>query len=65
MLDNFKFGDRIIVRSAGVGIDDQGLFIKVQDNNLVWIGTATSGAFSGQPTIFVTNINAITVEKIV
>lgn len=64
MLDGLKFGDRITVRSAGIAIDDQGLFVKVQGDSLVWIGTATSGAFIGQPTVFVTSLNAITVEKI-
>lgn len=65
MLDHLKFGDRIIVRSAGIEIDSPGIFVRVQDNNLVWIGTATNGNFAGQPTLFVTNLTSITVEKVV
>lgn len=64
MLNGLRFGDRIAVRSSGVLIDTQGIFIRVEGNALVWVGVGTIGPFAGQPTIFVTSLDDISVEKL-
>lgn len=65
MLNGLVFGDRIAVRSSGVLIDTTGIFVRVEQNALVWIGIGTIGPFAGQPTVFVTSLDDISVEKLV
>jgi hypothetical protein len=65
MVEQLRFGDRISVFSSGIRIDGQGIFIRFQDKELVWVGLGTSGAFTGQPTLFYTSLKGITIEKIV
>lgn len=65
MLDGLVFGDRIAVRSSGVRIDTTGIFIGVRGKVVVWVGLGTVGPFAGQPTVFVTSLDDISIEKLV
>ncbi|MDP4084868.1 MAG: hypothetical protein Q8934_09665 [Bacillota bacterium] len=64
MLDGLRFGDHIRVRSNGVLIDTNGIFIKVENNALIWSGVGTAGPFAGQPNVFITSLDGISVEKL-
>lgn|GEM_PF-1837987 len=62
---DLEFGDRIAVTGVGdVPVDTQGVFIRMQGNTLVWVGLGTVAPFAGLPTVFYTNLEGLTIQKL-
>lgn len=62
---NLEFGDRIAVTGVGdTPVDTQGVFISKQGDTLVWVALGTVAPFAGLPTVFYTNLEGLTIQKL-
>lgn len=60
-----EFGDRIIVSTpAGTPINGTGIFVSLEGETLVWVALGVGGPFAGEPTLYVTNIEGHSVQKL-
>lgn len=55
-INNLQEGDRITVYSAGTQLDGTGVFIRVENNFLIWVDNAGD--------LVATSLDAITVVKV-
>ena len=62
---NLEFGDRIAVTGVGdTPVDTQGVFISKQGETRVWVALGTVEPFAGLPTVFYTNLEGLTIQKL-
>lgn len=60
-----EFGDRIAVTGVGdTPVDTQGVFISMEGDTLVWVALGTVAPFAGLPTVFYTNLEGLTIQKL-
>lgn len=60
-----EFGDRIAVTGVGdTPVDTQGVFISMEGNTLVWVALGTVAPFAGLPTVFYTNLEGLSIQKL-
>ena len=64
MNPSFEFGDRILVSGPSLTADTEGIFISMTNNTLTWVSVATTGIFTGQPTLFRTDVDAHSIQKL-
>jgi hypothetical protein len=62
---SLEMGDRIAVTGpTNTPIDTQGIFISLEGQQLTWVALGTVGPFAGLPTLFFTNLQGLTIQKL-
>jgi len=62
---NLEFGDRIAVTGpTNTPIDTQGVFIAIDGETLIWVALGTVGIGAGLPTVFYTNLDGLSIQKL-